>query len=162
MRSGPVVIGYEGSPSAEHALREAGGLLAGRRALVVVVWKAGLAFELMELPTSTVGLPPAAIDLRTAVEVERTMFEGAQRLAEQGARLAGDAGFDAEPLVVAEDPDVTVAETLVRVAQERDAQAMVVGAHGHSRLGEAVLGSTSRDVIRNALCPVVVARRADD
>jgi nucleotide-binding universal stress UspA family protein len=56
---------------------------------------------------------------------------------------------------------VTVAETLVRVARERDSQALVVGAHGHSRLTEVVLGTTSRDVIRNAPCPVVIARGPD-
>jgi hypothetical protein len=36
---------------------------------VAVVWEAGAgaAFELMELTASTVGIPPAPIDIRTAV-----------------------------------------------------------------------------------------------
>ena len=38
------------------------------------------------------------------------------------------------------------------------ASAIVVGAHNHGRLGELFLGSTSRDVIRRATCPVVVVR----
>jgi hypothetical protein len=59
MRSGPIVIGYDGSPAAEHAVAEAGDLLNGRLALVVVVWNQGLGFELLELPTATIGLPPA-------------------------------------------------------------------------------------------------------
>jgi nucleotide-binding universal stress UspA family protein len=64
-------------------------------------------------------------------------------------------------MAVADEVDVPVAETLVNVARERDAAAMVVGAHGHGRLSETLLGSTSRDVIRRAPCPVVVSRVAD-
>jgi nucleotide-binding universal stress UspA family protein len=157
-RSGPIVIAYDGSPAAERAVREAGSLLAPRPALVVFVTKEGLGFELIELPAVTVGLPPAALDIRTAMEVDEAMHERAQRLARTGAALARDAGFDAEGLAVAEEVHVPVAEVIVRVARERDAQAIAIGAHGHSRLGEVVLGSTSRDVIRHATCPVVVAR----
>jgi nucleotide-binding universal stress UspA family protein len=159
-RTGPVLIAYDGSQPSEHALREAATLLAGRAALVLVVYKAGLGFELIELPTATLGLPPAQLDIRTALEVDRRTYEGAVRTAEQGARLARELGFEhADALVIAEEPDIAVAETIVSVARERDAQAVVVGAHGHGKLGEVILGSTSRDVIRNADRPVVVARQ---
>jgi len=165
MGSGPTVIGFDGSPAAEHALREAGALLNGngraRPAVVVVVAKVGLGFEVLELPTATVGVPPAPIDVRTAMEIDQEVQEGAQRLAQRGAQLAREAGFEPESLAVAEDLEIPVAETLVRVARERDAEAIVVGAHGHSRVGEAILGSTSRDVIRRAECPVVVVRRTN-
>ena len=57
-----------------------------------------------------------------------------------------------------EDLHVTVAESILRVARENDAQAVVLGVHGHGGISEAILGSTSRDVIRHAHCPVVVAR----
>jgi nucleotide-binding universal stress UspA family protein len=155
-RSGPIVIGFDGSAASEHALREAARLLAPRPALVVVVWEAGAAFEMMEVPTTSIGVPPAPIDVRTAAEVDRALYERAQRLAEHGATLAREAGFEAEGLAVADD--VTVADTLVSLAQERDAQAVVVGAHGHRRLREALLGSTSQGVIRHAECPVLVVR----
>ena len=162
MGSGPTVIGFDGSPAAEHAVREAGALLndggSSRAALVLVVAKVGLGFEVVELPAATLGLPPAPIDVRTAMEIDAEIQKGAQRLAQRGAELAREAGFEAEGLAVAEDLEIPVADTIVRVARERDAAAVVVGAHGHSRVGEAVLGSTSRDVIRRADCPVVVAR----
>jgi nucleotide-binding universal stress UspA family protein len=35
----------------------------------------------------------------------------------------------------------------------------VVGPHGHGRIGEVILGSTTRDLIRRATCPVVVGRQ---
>jgi nucleotide-binding universal stress UspA family protein len=154
MGSGPLLVGYDGTTASQHAVREAGKLLAGKPTLVVVVWKAGLAFELIELPASSIGLPPAPLDIRTALEAESSLYEGAQRAAEQGAELARSAGLEAEPLVVAEDPDITIAETLLRVARERDAQAIVVGAHGHSGL----LGANARTVVREADRPVLVVR----
>jgi nucleotide-binding universal stress UspA family protein len=83
-------------------------------------------------------------------------------MAEHGAEVARQAGFDAEPLVVADEPETPVSETIVDTARRRDAQAVTIGAHGHGRISEALLGSTSRDVIRHAPCPVVVARPAQD
>jgi len=125
-----------------------------RPAVVGVVWKAGLAFELMERPTATIGLPPAPIDVRTALDIDEHTYEMARDLARQGAELARELGLEADPLVVAEDPDIPIAETIVSLARERDAQAVVVGPHRH---GPALLGSVSRDVVRYAPCPVVVA-----
>jgi len=156
----PILIAYDGSPSSDHAIREAGGLLAGRRALVVVVYKQGIGFELLELPNISGGLPPPQLDVRAAIEVDEELAERSQKLAQQGAELARDAGFEPEALAVADDEDMPVAETIVSVAADRSAAAIVIGAHGHSRLSEVVLGSTSRDVIRRAPCPVVVARPA--
>jgi nucleotide-binding universal stress UspA family protein len=159
-RSGPVLIAYDGSEGSEHAIREAGALLSGRKALVVVVWKEGIGFELVALPASSIGLPPAQIDVATALEIEEANRERAVRLTQKGAGLAREAGFDADGLAVADATDIKVAETIVRVAEERDAQAVVIGTQGHGRVAEVVLGSTSRDVIRYAPCPVVVARTA--
>jgi nucleotide-binding universal stress UspA family protein len=156
--SAPILIAYDGSPSADHAIREAGGLLAGRRALVVVVYEQGIGFELEELPSVTIAAPPAPLDTRMALDVDRELAERSQMLARHGAELARKAGFEAEALAVADDVDMPVAETIVTVASEQGAAAIVVGAHGHSRLSEVVLGSTSRDVIRRAPCPVVIAR----
>src|SRR2546421_12396821 len=150
VRSGPVVIGYDGSPASQRALCEAAPILAPSPALVVVVWEAGLGFELVELPA----FPPAPIDIRTALEIEEKLYERAQRLAEQGAALARDAGLEAQGLAVADD--VTPAATLLRLTREHNARAVVVGTHGHGGLSEVLLGSTSHEVVRHAPCPVVV------
>ena len=157
MRSGPVLIAYDGSAAADHALREAAELLPGCSALVVTVWKQGLAFELIERPAASIGLPPAPLDVRTALDVEDSLFDGARRAAERAAALARDLGIAADPLVVAEDPEIPVDETLVRVARERDAKAVVVGAHAHG----PILGSICRGVVRQAPCPALVVRAHD-
>jgi nucleotide-binding universal stress UspA family protein len=156
MHSGPVVIGFDGTPTAERALRESAALLAPRPALVVVVWEAGRAFELLTLPTRALELPPVSVDLRVALEAEKAAYENAERLAEQGAMLASELGYQAEGLAVADE--VTVAETLLRVAAERDSQALVLGSHGRRGLTAALLGSTSKSVIDKATRPVVIVR----
>jgi nucleotide-binding universal stress UspA family protein len=160
--SGPIVIGFDGSDVAERAIRAAGALLTGRPAVVIVVWKAGLGFELLALPTTTVGLPPTMIDINAALETDRALYEDAERLAARGAGLARDAGLEAEGLVVGDDPDVPIADTLTRTARERDAAALVVGSHGHGRIASVLLGSTTQGVLRSATVPVVVVRHAGD
>jgi nucleotide-binding universal stress UspA family protein len=150
--TGPIVVGFDGSPDAEQALRAAADLLAPRPALIVVVWKSGLGFELVALPAAGIGLPPGPIDVRTALEVDRALMEGAQQVAQHGAELARSVGLDAEPLTVADDPDVSVAETLTQVASEREAAALVIGAQAKGGL----LGSVTREVLKLAACPVVV------
>lgn len=151
LHSGPVVIGYDGSPSASRAIRETAALVGPRPALVVVVWEPEVAYDALA-PT----FEPAPIDFHTVEQLEQELYEGAQRLAEEGASLARESKLDAEGLAVADD--LSVSGALVRVARERNAAALAVGVHGHRALRELLLGSTTRDVIRNAPCPVIVVR----
>jgi nucleotide-binding universal stress UspA family protein len=148
-----LLIAYDGSPSSEQAVIDAGALFHGRRAVVVVVWEPDVGFELVEGQA----ISPAPLDLRTAVELDEALYEGARLLAERGARLAERAGLVAEPLAVADDR--SVADTLVRIAKEQNAVAVVIGAHGHRGIRELLLGSTSYEVVHRAACPVVVVRK---
>jgi nucleotide-binding universal stress UspA family protein len=151
--TGPLVIGYDGSEGFDEVLRRAAPLLAVRSAVVVVVWEAGVAYELFALPHDVM---PAPLHVATAVQVDRAIYEGAQRLAQKGAEIAREAGFDAEGLAVADER--TVPDTLVHLAEERDAPGILVAARGRG-LSRLVLGSTSQGVVRRARCPVVVVRR---
>jgi len=155
MHSGPVIIGFDGTPAAERALRESASLLAPRPAVVVVVWEAGRAFETLTLPVRALEAP-VSMDMSDACEAERAAYEAAERMAEQGAALAAELGYQAEGLAVADE--ATVPETLLRIATERDGQALVLGSHGHRGLKVALLGSTTKAVVEHAPCPVVVVR----
>jgi nucleotide-binding universal stress UspA family protein len=160
-RSGPVLIGFDGTPAAEHAIREGGPLLSGRTAVVMVVWKQGLGLELGALPASDVGLPPGTVDVQTALEIDRELLRAAESQSQRGVAIAREAGLDAEPLVVADDPGAAIHETIVRVADERDAAAILIGTHGHGPIGELLLGATARGVLRRANAPVIVVRHTE-
>ena len=141
--------GYDGSSASERALRLSAPILAPKRALVVTVWEPDVECEAL-----APGVAPVPIDIRAALLVDETLYEGAQRLAEHGAAQARQLGLDAEGMAVADV--LTVASTLVRLARERDAPATVVGCHGRNPLRELLVGGTAREVIRHAPGPVTV------
>ncbi len=49
-------------------------------------------------------------------------------------------------------------EEIIRFLKEQDADLLFIGAYGHSRIIEMVLGSTTEYVLRNAPCPVFLSR----
>ena len=151
-----VLIGFDGTPASERAVREAAALFPGRRALVVTVWEAGRAYDLAMIPARGMELSMSSVDIRTAEQVDEAMYNEAQQLAQWGAQLASDQGLPAEPLVVADE--LTVADTLVRLAKENEAAVVVLGAHRHARITELLLGSTTRGVLEHAPCPALVVR----
>jgi nucleotide-binding universal stress UspA family protein len=89
------------------------------------------------------------------VLLDSALYQGAQRLAQRGAQLARQAGFDASGLAVADE--LTIAETLVRIARDRDAAGILVGARGRG-VTKLLVGSTSKGLIERADRPVVVVR----
>lgn len=50
-----------------------------------------------------------------------------------------------------------VSDVLMRYMDDRDASLLVMGAYGHSRLREAILGGATRNVLENARHPVFLA-----
>jgi len=49
-------------------------------------------------------------------------------------------------------------EEIISFIKEHDADLLFIGAYGHSRIIEMVLGSTTEYVLRNARCPVFLSR----
>jgi nucleotide-binding universal stress UspA family protein len=49
-------------------------------------------------------------------------------------------------------------EEIVKFLKDNDADLLFIGAYGHSRIIEMVLGSTTEFVLRNSPCPVFLAR----
>src|SRR5262249_1920857 len=47
---------------------------------------------------------------------------------------------------------------ILAVADERKADLVVMGAHGHGPVGERLFGSTASQVVRRSACPVLVVR----
>ena len=59
-----------------------------------------------------------------------------------------------EPQVVAGDP----ADAIVRMAEEREVDLIVMGTHGRTGLQHVLLGSVAEKVVRLAPCPVLTVR----
>jgi nucleotide-binding universal stress UspA family protein len=71
-------------------------------------------------------------------------------IADEIRALAGGAGVT----IAAESVEGRAADVLCAAA--RNADLLVLGSHGHSRVRHTVLGSVSEECVRNAPCPVVI------
>jgi len=147
----PILIGYDGSDNARHAIEQAGKLFTGRPALILNAWEpAESAITLHGGIGSTAGLS-ATQTLRDADAAAR---EAAERAASEGAEFARQAGLAAQPKVVQNDAPIW--ETIVQVADEEDAALIILGSRGLRGVRSLVLGSVSHQVTHHARQPVLV------
>jgi nucleotide-binding universal stress UspA family protein len=142
--TGPVLIAYDGTSRAERVIRDGAALVGPRPVLVLLVWTPGMAVD----PPRD-GLPPAPLAVRAEVEVDERLIGPARLAAAQGARVARGVGLDAESLVVADEPGSPVYDTIVWVAHERRAEAILISCRTRGR-------GLARRLIRQAPCAVVV------
>jgi nucleotide-binding universal stress UspA family protein len=143
-----VVVGTDGSATAEDAVRHAAGLAAafGSRLIIVTAYTAG-----GDLPPRQQEQVPA--DLRWRV----TGASGAEDLAAQGLALAKDAGVAEAQVRVAEGDPATA---LIEVAEDTLADVIVVGSKGMAGASRFVLGSVPNTVSHHAPCDVLIVHTA--
>lgn len=149
-----VVVGYDGSAPATAAIDETARLFPGGQVLVVTAWQSieeAARAARLALPADMIAGAVKNLDAATA--------RAAATTAEEGARRARHAGLLAESLAICAEDAVWAA--LVRLADERQAAAVVVGSRGRSGLRSALLGSVSLAVVHNCRRPVVVVHPPD-
>jgi nucleotide-binding universal stress UspA family protein len=152
-----LVVGYDGSDLAKAALRGAAELFPGSPTVVVTVWEPGLAAMMAGGGAlDLAGGVPLAPDPELVSEVDQVQERHAAVVADEGAQLAASLGLDAEAHAIPDRLDV--ADSIVEVAAERGAAAVVIGSHGSSGLRSRLLGSTSHRVLASCRLPVVVVR----
>ncbi|HYF27781.1 MAG TPA: universal stress protein [Baekduia sp.] len=147
-RDGPVLLCYEGSDPARHAIATAGALLGGGPAVVVHAYLAP-SHALLRNPLIP-GPGPLAEPARL---LDETSTEAAGRLAAEGAVVARDAGFDAEPRAVPIAHGLW--RTLLAVAAQRRCRAIVAGSRGWSGTDRA-LGTVADRLATRADRPVLL------
>jgi len=130
-----IVLGYDGSEGAERASELAYALARQNKARIVVA-TAYHVFARHVAPDKTGD---------AILEAERTAQDLVLKLQA--------AGVEVEPDVL-EGP---AGEALVRIAEARDADMIVVGRRGRGRAVSLLLGSTAEYVVRRATVPVLVA-----
>jgi nucleotide-binding universal stress UspA family protein len=151
----PIVIAYDGSELSGAAVRHAAKLFSGRQTVVATVWEPGLALAAVA-PPDALGMSAIPPDPRTIEAIDRSQREHASTVAREGAELARSLGLAAEPHAVPDEVDV--ADTLINLARERGAAAIVVGSHGISGLRSRLLGGVSRKLIEHCDRPVLLVR----
>jgi nucleotide-binding universal stress UspA family protein len=145
---GSMVCGVDGSADSQAALGVAASLAERLEARLVLAHVAELAL----VPYAAVGgmgargIAPGPMMPARLAEQE----EAGERLLEQ---IAAEAGLeDAERRVVVGFP----AERLADLADEEDAELIVVGSRGRGRFKAAFLGSVSNSLVGVARCPVLI------
>jgi nucleotide-binding universal stress UspA family protein len=146
---GPLLLCFDGSERAARAIERAGALFAGRDALVVTVWQ----------PPS---LGSHAWSGVTASMVEffkfdRASAEAGRRVADEGVRIAIEAGLQATPLAVEADGPVWL--TILEIADRHDAATIVMGSRGLTGLRSTLLGSVSNAVVHHTDRPTLIFRQ---
>jgi nucleotide-binding universal stress UspA family protein len=139
---GPVVAGADDSPAADHVLDTAFAAAATRAARLVVVRASGPVIPLLPAHAR-----PAEVNVaeQDGAELERLR----ERLAPWRRKF---------PQIRA-DVEVTrdsVAPALIEASTR--AQLVIVGSRGRGAVRGALLGSTGRQLLRHAECPVLVTR----
>jgi nucleotide-binding universal stress UspA family protein len=155
---GPILIAFDGSAAARQAVTDTAWFAQPRRALVLTVWEAALAYA-MVAPSPDVTIAPA-VDPSTVLDMDHELGRRAERIAGEGAELARSLGLDAQPL--ATPGGGNVASTILEVAREHDAAAIVIGSRGLNGLRARLEGSTSKDVLKRASCPVLIVHEQGD
>ena len=140
----PILICYDRSAGAHHAIEKVADLFPGRMAIVLHVWSpAALMFSTYG---GTVAVP--AYD-------DKKLQQAAATVAEEGSRVAAAAGLHASP----ETAELTLEgtwHTILEAADEHDASLIVLGARGLSTFKSIMLGSVSHSVAQHAHRPVLI------
>jgi nucleotide-binding universal stress UspA family protein len=141
-----IVIAYDGSENARHAIAVAARELGPRHAEVVHAWEP-LASATSRLAIYAVAFGGSAGE-EVALEAER-----ARATADEGARIARDAGFDAKAVTLRSDGPV--ADAIVRYVEEHAPPIVVMGTRGLSGARSVIAGSVSHHVTQHLHTPVL-------
>jgi nucleotide-binding universal stress UspA family protein len=89
-------------------------------------------------------------------EIPRKEFDDAEKeLQQQGIILKGD-GLSCETLLSVRG--LEAGDDMVRIADEKKADDIIIGIQRKSKVGKLLFGSTAQYIIMNAPCPVVTVR----
>lgn len=144
---------FDGSEDAASAIAAAGRLLATRGAVVLTVWER--AADWAPYDPATIGTAPLSRLASHALGLDEIAREFANETAARGVELANSAGFVAEARVA----EGKVWRSICDVAEQLDAEPIVVGARGLSRVQSALLGGVSSAVVVHAHRSVLVIPR---
>lgn len=128
----------DGSPTAKRALEFAVDIAKGQKAEIIV---------LSVIEKVKVGI------LLEDKETEDLLYKFGKEHVEEASGEIKKMGVEVRTLVVVADHAAT---EIVKIAEQENVYAIVMGTHGRSNLGRAILGSVALKVSQMAKCPVVL------
>jgi len=123
--------------------------------VIVTAWHLPIATDMT--PVLSTGIPKAP-----SLDEEREFERRGRHTAEEGTARAGTAGLVAKPSLQRAASAGDIARVLFDVAEEHDADLVVVGRRGLSRLQSVVLGSVSDAAVRDGRRPVLIVPSGED
>ena len=135
-----ILLAVDGSEQATHAARVAGELARSLAADLTIV----TVFDPVPNYLGETNLQSFVTDQR--IRSEKVLNEALNEVGELTAKLLTE---------ILEGP---VAEAVLKVADVRSNDLIIMGTRGLSRLAGALLGSQSQKVISNANCPVLLVK----
>ncbi|MFZ3079499.1 MAG: universal stress protein [Bellilinea sp.] len=135
-----ILLAVDGSEQATHAARVAGELARSLAADLTIV----TVFDPVPNFLGETNLQSFVTDQR--IRSENVLHEALNEVGEVTAKLITE---------ILEGP---VAEAVLKVAEVRSNDLIIMGTRGLSRLAGALLGSQSQKVISNANCPVLLVK----
>lgn len=148
MPDAPLMVCYDGSDDARHAIEHGASLFSSRSALVLGVWQGATAVS----GFGWTGASPAVLQ-----EVFDAAQQSTARAVNEGLAIAEAAGLTATPLVVEARGPIWAA--IVEAGDAHDVAAILLGARGLTRLQAVLLGSVSSGVVQHATRPTLVTPR---
>jgi nucleotide-binding universal stress UspA family protein len=138
----PVLICYDHSTGARHAIEHVGALFPGTQALVLNVWSTPL-----ELPVYGLG--------NITAYSEEPQKELAAETAAEGCEIARVVGLEARAVTACGSLEGT-SRAILHIADEHDVRVIVMGSRGLGGLRSLFLGSVSHGVVNHSHRPVLV------
>lgn len=128
-----ILVAYDGTREAKEAARVATRHARAFNARIILAY-------------SMVGGP----------EIPRQEFERAEKELQRQEITLKEEGFDCEILLSVRG--LETGEDIIKIAEEKKAEEIVIGIQRKSKVGKLLFGSTAQYIILNAPCPVVTVR----
>ena len=145
MNDPKILICYDGSTAAKEAVERTAQLHPASDVTILCVWQPMAAFVM------SWGL--MAGDLG---HMDNESRAAAERVATEGATLARAAGLYPHTAIIS--GSTSIAHAILDWCTAHEPKLVVVGATGHSTIGDAITGSVANAIVHRAQAPVLVVR----